>query len=247
MERVRDLDHRRPVDGHYIAGMQSDQGRHSRVPRSNLAQCDRETWRMAFRYYYCAFLMCATIPTSALADFDQGLSAYKSGDYRTASSEFRLLAKAGQADAQFYLARMYYEGRGAPKIYSKAAIWFRRAAEQRHAGAMNFMGILYHLGHGVSKDLAEAIRWYRMAAESGSDEAKFNLGGMYEVGAGTAQDDVQAYMWHLLATLGDLSDEQRKQVLQALAKVEKRLTPNQIAEAKRLTQAWLRMVGDNKH
>jgi len=201
---------------------------------------------MALRNHICALLICASFPASAPADFEQGLSAYKSGDYRAASAEFRPLAEAGQADAQYYLARMYYEGRGVPKSYREAAIWFRRAAEQGQAGAMNFMGILYHLGHGVARDPEEATRWYRLAAENGSEEAKFNLGGMYEAGTGTTRNYVQSYKWYLLASSGALPEEQRQQVIQALAKIGQRMTPDQIEEARQLAQEWNTTVANEE-
>ena len=41
------------------------------------------------------------------ADFQKGLTAYRSGDYATALREWTPLAKQGDADAQFLLGGMY--------------------------------------------------------------------------------------------------------------------------------------------
>ena len=46
------------------------------------------------------------------ADFQKGLTAYKNGDYETASREWNPLAKQGNAEAQYNLGIMYLMGEG---------------------------------------------------------------------------------------------------------------------------------------
>ena len=46
----------------------------------------------------------ALAATPALADFDAGLEAYQQGDFATALKEWRPLAEAGEAKAQFATA-----------------------------------------------------------------------------------------------------------------------------------------------
>ncbi len=48
---------------------------------------------------------------------------------------FKKSAAQGNAEAQFYLAKMYLDGDGVDKDESEALKWFRKAAEQGHAGA----------------------------------------------------------------------------------------------------------------
>ena len=48
------------------------------------------------------------------ADFQKGLTAYRSGDFATALREWKPLAEQGHARAQFYLGVMYEKGRGVP-------------------------------------------------------------------------------------------------------------------------------------
>src|SRR5262249_5416617 len=67
-----------------------------------------------------------------------GLAAYKAsrrawppdGDYEVAFAEWKPLAEAGNADAQSFLANMYFAGHGVKKDRREAARWYRRAIAQ---------------------------------------------------------------------------------------------------------------------
>ena len=61
---------------------------------------------------------------SAWADFDDGLAAYKRGDYATAFLEFLPYAKQGYAHAQHSLGQMYFNGDGVPQNDAEAVKWF---------------------------------------------------------------------------------------------------------------------------
>ena len=63
------------------------------------------------------------------ADLDQGLTAYKSGDYATALREWTPLAEQGHADAQFNLGSMYEYGEGVPEDNNTAVKWYSLAAD----------------------------------------------------------------------------------------------------------------------
>src|SRR5262245_51719027 len=66
------------------------------------------------------------------AGFEEGVRAYKSGDYATALREWLPLAQQGDAGAQFLIGALYVQGQGVPQDYGQATQWFRRAAEQGH-------------------------------------------------------------------------------------------------------------------
>ncbi len=77
----------------------------------------------------CAgFTLGLTAP--AWAGWDEGVAAYKRGDYATALSELRPLAEKGGASAQYNLGILYDGGLGAPQDYAEAVKWYRKAAEQ---------------------------------------------------------------------------------------------------------------------
>ncbi len=131
----------------------------------------------------CAgFTLGLTAP--AWAGFDEGVAAYKRGDYATALREWLPLAEQGVAYAQFNLGVMYRNGQGVPQDDAETVKWYRKAAEQGVAGAQYNLGHMYDEGLGVRQDDARAVKWYRKAAEQGVAYAQFNLGVMYRNGQG---------------------------------------------------------------
>ena len=102
------------------------------------------------------------------ADFGNGMKAYRSGDYATAIEEWRPLAEADHAAAQFNLGLMYYNGYGVPQDYAEALTWYRRAAEAGNAEAQYNLGRIYDRGAGVPQDYIVAYMWYNLAAAQSS-------------------------------------------------------------------------------
>ena len=76
------------------------------------------------------------------ADFQKGLTAYKSGDYATALREWKALAALGDANAQYLLGLMYDNGDGVPENDKEAVKWYKLAAEQGDADAQERYGEL---------------------------------------------------------------------------------------------------------
>jgi TPR repeat protein len=120
-----------------------------------------------------------------------------------------------------------------PKEDTAAAIPFRAEAEQGDVSAQIMLGILYDEGRFVLQDYAEAVRWYRKAADQGHKGAQALLGAMYERGRGVHQDYVQAHMWYnLAAAQGSVGAADSRE------RVEKAMTPAQVAEAQKLAREW---------
>lgn len=139
-------------------------------------------------------------PGNAWAGFAEGLAAYERGDGKTARAEFMPLAKRGEADAQYYMGRLYYyEIKGVGKNYSVSAQWFRRAAIQGHAAAQYKLGGMYFTGRGVAPDDREAFKWWRLSGEQGHAETLNNLGAMFANGRGVPQSLVMAYALQAVA------------------------------------------------
>ena len=107
----------------------------------------------------------------------------------------------------------------------------RGLAEEGYAPAQNELGLTYEKGWGSLKIDAEAVNWYRKAAEQKLAAGQYNLGRMYAAGKGTRQSDVEAYKWFARAAAQGNPDA-RKQ----MAEVAKRLTAEQIAQAKQATK-----------
>ncbi len=87
-------------------------------------------------------------------------------------------------------------------------------------------------------DYATALKEWRPLAEQGDAEAQIQVGTMYENSVGFPQDYVLAHMWFNLAAThlpADLTQD-----LAALNRdfIEKRMTPDQVAEAHRIAREW---------
>ena len=173
--------------------------------------------------------------------WDKGRAAYQKGDYATALRAWQPLAEQGHVTAQNVLGMIYDEGQGVPEDDKAAAQWFRRAAEQGHARAQFNLGVLYENGKGVPRDDKIALQWFRRAAEQGQGHAQFNLSRMYYDGKGAPQDYIYAHMWFNIAASGGEKDLVE---LQNLIKkdffIEEKMTPSQVAEAKKLARECVR-------
>lgn len=101
------------------------------------------------------------------ADFAAGAAAYEKGDYSTALSEWQPLAEAGGSAAQFNLGLLYYDGKGAPQDFARAAEWFEKASEQGYAKAQHNLGAMFAVGRGVKRDYTQAYKWLSLCAAAG--------------------------------------------------------------------------------
>jgi hypothetical protein len=94
------------------------------------------------------------------------------------TSQFKLdqiMAKRGDAMAQFSVAIAYEDGVGTKKDLKQAFDWYSKAATQGHEGAQYKMGTFYDKGLVVKKDTKVAMDWYKKAASSGSRPAQKRL------------------------------------------------------------------------
>ena len=111
-------------------------------------------------------------PTLALADFNDGVAAFVAGDLDKALSIFVPLAETSDHGyAQYFLGRMYADGRGVEKSPEEAAKWFRKAAEKGVKEAQFHLGGLYERGEGVPQDYEYAYAWYSVADKLGNSRA----------------------------------------------------------------------------
>ncbi|AUT00380.1 hypothetical protein CLI64_08255 [Nostoc sp. CENA543] len=131
---------------------------------------------------------------------EQGLIAYKKGDYHTAKKIFTRLATLNRnADAHYLLGMMQSSGQGFEPDPTAAANYYHTAATAGHPQAAYDLAALYALGRGVEQDYTTALSWYRRAAEAGILEAMFVMGTMYANGEGVRQDFETAQKWWLKA------------------------------------------------
>jgi TPR repeat protein len=118
----------------------------------------------------------------------------------------RLAAENGDAQAQYFLGRLYAKGDGVPKDYAKAAEYFRQSAAQGYAWAQNNLGAFYAQGLGVPQDYSEAVKWFRKAADQGDPLAQCSLGLSYSLGRGVPTNITEALKWYQLAAAQNQPD-----------------------------------------
>jgi TPR repeat protein len=198
-----------------------------------------------------------------MGNFEKGVEAYENGNYAAAREEFHPLADAGYAKAQYYLGRIYHKGGGGMAQDDVEAVgWYRLAAEQGHAQAQSNLaemmldhtealrlyrfaaeqgdakaqfnlGVLYAESEGVARNYKKAAEWFTLAAEQGYAKAQLNLGVLYHNGEGVPQDFAKAYMWANLAAA-----QGNKNAVKFRNELNKSLTPEQVAEAQRLSRQF---------
>ena len=146
---------------------------------------------------------------------------------------FRKAAEQGSAVAHHCLGSMYQAGQGVPKDIAEALKCHRRAAELGWVPAQLRLGEIYANGLGVPKDLTEAIKWYCMAADYGDSGAQRELGVRFAEGNGVPANNVSAYLWF------DLAAQSLQDAVNRRTTLAKQMTPEQIAEAKRLSARFV--------
>ncbi len=125
----------------------------------------------------------------ALADVKDGVDAWQAGNYQAAVAEWRPLALAGDADAQFNLGQAYKLGRGVPADLAQAEAWYRRAAKQGHLQAEDNLGLVLFTAN--RRD--EAMPFILKSAARGEPRAQYVLGTAHFNGDLAAQDWPRAY------------------------------------------------------
>lgn len=164
-------------------------------------------------------------------DVQKALTAFRSGNFKTALQEWRPLAEHGNADAQSILGLMHYGGEGVTQDYKEAMKWFLLAAEQGTHDAQYNLGLMYSNGLGVTQDYKEASKWYQLAVEEGHAAAQLNLGVAYALGNGVAQDYVKAHMWsNIAAANGEANGSELRDI------TAKRMTAADINKAQQLAR-----------
>ena len=114
-----------------------------------------------------AVLMLLLLPGKAMARCAFAEQAEKSGKYNVAYMQYIYCAEEeNDAEAQYKLGTMYYQGVGLSRPdFRRAVAFFSRAANNGYAPAQVKLGLLYWRGEGVEKNLRMAHKWLFLAQE----------------------------------------------------------------------------------
>jgi len=209
--------------GQYLLGYILALGRGVRPDSAEALRWVRKSAEQGYSYAELEFgLMCVMGDNNVPKDATEGLA------------RIRKAAEQGNVQAQASLAHFLHTGQGVPKDRAEALKWYRKAAEQAWAPTQCTFAKMFADGDGVPKDLAEARQWYRKAADQGDSQAQLNLGMMFADGMGVPTNTVNAYMWFDLAAARGLRDAVTNR-----ARMESQMTPDEIAEAKRLSAQFV--------
>jgi len=123
----------------------------------------------------------------AYSSVEDGIQSFFDGDYRKAFKTLNLPKNRNNAEAQYFIGEMYYQGQGTLKNTNKAIEWYKKAAAQGEISSMVNLGVAYQLGDGVLSDPDKAFYYFKKAADAGSPSGMANLGEMYIDGIGTSR------------------------------------------------------------
>ncbi len=106
-------------------------------------------------------------------------------------------AEAGDANAQFTLAGIYYHGIMTKKSYLDAIKWYEKAANKGHKKAQFNLGYIYFDGRGVPKDHDRALKWFLEASkdkagEQGDGKSDIYIAKIYD----ERGDNKNAFTWY---------------------------------------------------
>ena len=141
---------------------------------------------MILRKRSIRFALAIAIATATGASLAQDLDA------------IRQKAQAGNAEAQYQLARAYYSGKGVAFDPKQGLQWLRKSADQNYASSEFALGVIFQLGdQSVSKNPHEAASWFRKAAQQNNTDAQTRLTAMLSQGLISKQEA----QWHVPAVV----------------------------------------------
>jgi TPR repeat protein len=182
-----------------------------------------------------------------VAQFSLGsIYYYGTDDTAAGIAWFRKAADRKYAPAEFQLGQLYDFGFGVERNDGLALEWYRRAAGHGNPAAQRAVGEFYRKGRGVNADAAEAARWFRRAADGDDIRAQYQLGQMYFDGTALPRDYPEAYLWFSLAAAQAPLADNRDGLLELRNIAAARMTPEQLAAARKRVAAWqprIRQVG----
>ena len=155
---------------------------------------------------------------SPAAALKRAIQLDEAGQHRRSFALFSRAARAGLAEAQFWVGRAYLKGSGVPVSRRDGAAWLERAAQAGWVEAQTLLATLYLYGlagKGSKKRPCEphsspaaparlpmsltfpaALSWARRGAEGGSPEAQALLGYILTSGPDDLRDMAEADQWY---------------------------------------------------
>lgn len=117
-------------------------------------------------------------------------------DFVQAARLYRKAAESGNAQGQYQLSILLFNGKGVPQNPQVGLVWLSKSAEQGFPKAQKEMGYIYFYGSGIPKDTVEAAKWFGKLSDSGQADGDFGLGLiLFEQGQRDATKYGEAAKW----------------------------------------------------
>ena len=214
----------------------------------------------ACRPYFFAWLAAAVVAgvaNPATAGFDESVDAVRQGEFMEAIDQIVIPVREtledgicevvattmpgierGIASLEALVGDTYYFGHFVGKDYATAVKWYLRAAEKHNALAQSTLGDIYYYGRGVPQNYIKAATWWQLAADQGVAIAQLNLSVLYGNGEGVTQDFVKSHVYANLAAAQLPLGKDYEIAVKNREYIASQMTPEQIAEAQRRSDAW---------
>lgn len=163
--------------------------------------------------------MCLSVGAAVAAKVDDAVVRLKVEAYRNyygkgrplnrvrALQLYRQAAERGDAEAQFIVGGMLYQGQGTDPDRRNGFKWLLKAAEQGKSSpeSLNIIGGHYLRGRFVPQNYLEAKKWLGQAADQGSVSAQNDLAYLHYYGLGGERDYNKAMeLYEKAALQGDV-------------------------------------------
>jgi TPR repeat protein len=207
--------------------------------------------RRSYALLGAVFLLVMSSPYG-WAQYDDGVAAYRKGDYSSARHAFETAANGGDGDALMYLSFMYEQGCGVTQDGDKAHSLLHQAVTANSAAAKYWFVLLKAFTGGKNVDIAHLNQLMQEAAQGGDPPAMGPLGETYLSGTFVPADPVKACAWQSLAlrrsekALGGHVgvDSWWTGMQDALKRTEAKLSQEQVTLAKQLAEDLDRSTPD---
>lgn len=109
-------------------------------------------------------------------------------NYLLIDQDLLAAARSGDANAQYNVGVLFYEGKDVLRNDLEAAKWFGMAADQGDAQAQFNLGLMFYLGRGVPRNDRYAYELFALAAAQGDEKAKQGMQSiLHETDAATRE------------------------------------------------------------
>lgn len=156
-------------------------------------------------FLFSVLLLPATAASSSL---DSAAKAFQNGAFAEAYSDYIVLARENNAQAQRIVGEMYFRGQGVPQNHEAAYQWNLRAAAQGDHLAQFSIGYFHENGLGTKKSLEQAREYYFLSAKQDYSPAQEKLGDIYRA---TGENNL-AEAWYQKAAINNNASAGQKYV-----------------------------------